>query len=241
MSLMSLSRFLADKKWRESLSMRLKDDIVKRFWTEEFAILPQRLAYDSLAPIQNKVGALIANPTLRSIFEPAKSKLQLSNILRNNKILLVNLSRGLLGLDGCVLLGSMLLSLLESVVLSRAELPENSRAPFFLYVDEFSLFANDGFVALLAEGRKYGLGVTLAQQGIASLDPKLQSDILTNTGTLISFRLGAHDAHLVEQQLQPIYQSLHLMTLPAHQFAIRILIDGMAKNPFNGKTCGKGE
>ena len=236
LSLLDLNRFLSDAKWRESLGARVKNELVRKFWSEEFPKLPERLAADSLSPLQNKVGALVGNPILRRILGQPKSKLRLEKILAEGKILLVNLSRGRIGLDGCILLGSMLLSLAEAAGLSRAHIPESERRPFYLYVDEFSLFANAGFVALLAEGRKYGLGVTLAQQSLAHLDHALQAQILTNTGSLICLRLGALDAELLEPHLAPVFTAQDLMVFPAYHFAARILVKGQVRRAFSGET-----
>lgn len=236
MSLLSLSRFLADKRWRESLVTKLKDEVVKKFWLYEFGIQPERLAAESIAPIQNKIGALVGNPILRRILGQPRSRLHLREVLRKNKILLVNLSRGLIGLDSCVLLGSLIISMFEAAVLARAEQTECNREPFYLYVDEFSLFATSGFVALLAEGRKYGLGITLAQQSLTSLSLPLQSEVLTNSGTLTCFRLGALDAKLLAGHLAPVYKATDLMELPAHNFVLRLLLNGQPTQPFNALT-----
>ncbi|RJO60555.1 MAG: DUF87 domain-containing protein [Dehalococcoidia bacterium] len=235
MSLLDLSRFLSDARWRESLSARVKDEVVRKFWQQEFAQQPERLAAESLAPLQNKVGALVGHPILRRILGQSKSRLRLEKVLSDGKILLINLSRGRIGLDACVLLGSLLLALFEAAVLARAHQSEAERKPFYLFVDEFSLFANPGFVALLSEGRKYGLGVTLAQQSLASLSPPLQADILTNAGTLVALRLGALDARLLAPHLAPVYTPDDLMMLPAHEFAIRMLIRGKAGRAFSGE------
>jgi len=181
----------------------------------------------------------VGNPFLRRVLGQAKSCLRLKRVLADGKILFVNLSRGRIGLDACVLLGSLLLALFEAAVLARAHQSEVERRPFYLFVDEFSLFANPGFVALLAEGRKYGLGVTLAQQSLASLAPSLQADILTNAGSLICLRLGALDARLLAPHLAPVYTPDDLMMLPAYEFAIRMLIRGKAGRGFSGSTLTK--
>ena len=236
MCLLDLHRFLSDAKWREKLSLKLKDNIVKKFWSEEFATQPDRLQAESLSPLQNKVGALVGNPIMRRVLGQAKSRLKMAKVLKKNKILLVNLSRGKIGLDACTLLGSMLVSLFEATILTRAELKAEDRKPFFLFIDEFSLFVSPGFVALLAEGRKYGLGISLAQQSIVSVPRDIQSDMLTNSGTLVCFRLGATDAKLLADYLYPVYEMTDLMNLPAWEFAVRLLINGRPSVPFSGGT-----
>ncbi len=236
MCLLDLMRFFGDKEWRHKMAGKVKDVVVRDFWQKEFAELPERLAAESLSPLQNKIGALVGNPILRRILGQAKTRVRLQNILRTNRILLVNLSRGQIGLDGCVLLGSMMVSLFEAVILARANLPEHERRPFFLYIDEFSLFISPGFVALLAEGRKYGLGITLAQQSIAGQIPKLQADMLTNCGSLVCFRLGALDAKLLADHVAPVYEMQDLINLPMFEFACRMLILAKMFAPFSGKT-----
>lgn len=236
MSLLDLLRFYGDKEWRFKISSKVKDEVVRRFWTEEFAELPDRLVAESLSPLQNKLGALVGNPILRRILGTARTRVKIKSVIDNNKILLVNLSRGQIGLDGCVLLGSMMMSMFEAAILSRAEIQEEKRTPFFLTIDEFSLFASPGFISLLAEGRKYGLGITLAQQSIVSLSQTMQSDMLTNCGTLVCFRVGAMDSKLMAEQLFPVYEQTDLMNMPAYEFAIRLLINGRPSVPFSGRT-----
>lgn len=236
MTLLDLNRFYADKEWRERLSAKVKDKLIQNFWLLEFPKQPERLQADSLSPLQNKLGALVGNPMLRGILGQARSKLQLAKVLREGKILLVNVSRGLLGQDASVLLGSLLLSLVEAAVLGRAEQKEEERKTFFLYVDEFSFFATPAFIPMLAEGRKYGLGMTLAQQSLASLPPWLQADILTNSGTLVTFRVGAADAKVMAQELAPVYEAGDLMNLPVLEFVIRMLVEGKAQAPFSARA-----
>lgn len=236
MSLMDANRFINDSHWRNRLSPKIKDEVVRKYWIEEFPQLPERLTAETISPLQNKLGALVGNPILRRVLGQAKTRLNLADALSRNRIILVNLSRGKLGYDACTLLGSMLLSLFESAVLARAHIAESERKPFYLYIDEFSMFASPGFVVLLSEGRKYGLGVTLAQQSLASMPQSLQADILTNSGTLACFRVGALDAFLLKDHLGPNYTPQDLMTQPAHVFALRMLINGKPAEVFSART-----
>ncbi|MDD5544767.1 MAG: type IV secretion system DNA-binding domain-containing protein [Acidobacteriia bacterium] len=236
MTFLDLNRFIADKNWREKLTAKVEDKVIRDFWLFEFARMPARLQAESLSPLQNKLGALIGNPLLRGILGQARSKLQLTKMLREEKILLVNLSRGLLGQDASVLLGSLMLSLVETAALGRAEQKEEERKPFFLYVDEFSFFATPSFIPMLAQGRKYGLGMTLAQQSLASLPPWLQADILTNSGTLVCFRVGAADAKVMAEEMAPTYEAGDLMGLPLGEFVVRLIVEGYAKAAFSGRT-----
>src|SRR5204863_4262838 len=131
---------------------------------------------------------------IRNIIGHAKSTIQIGEIMNEGKILIANLSQGRLGEDNAALLGAMLITKLQLAAMRRVDMDEDKRRDFFLYVDEFQNFATTSFIKILSEARKYRLDLMLANQYMAQIPEEVQKAILGNTGTMISFGVGASDA-----------------------------------------------
>jgi hypothetical protein len=151
-------------------------------------------------------------------------------------VLLVNLSKGQIGEDSALVLGSFLLSTLGLAAFSRAAVREDERQPFFLYVDEFQSFSTRSFVNLMAEIRKEGVGLVLASQYLSAIEPDIRSAVLGNAGTLISFRVGPEDALVMAREFQPVFGVEDLLNLPNYHFYVKLMIDGAPSRPFSAKT-----
>jgi hypothetical protein len=130
----------------------------------------------------------------------------------------------------------MLVTQIQLAALSRAELPESERRPFYFYVDEFHDFVTLSFADILSASRKYGLNLVLAHQHLMQLDEKVRSAILGNTGTIISFRVGVEDAELLAKEFYPIFAESDLVNLPNHHIYVKLLIDGAPSQPFSAFT-----
>jgi hypothetical protein len=130
----------------------------------------------------------------------------------------------------------MLVTQIQLAALSRAELPETRRRPFYFYVDEFHDFLTLSFADILSASRKYGLNLVLAHQHLAQLDEKLSSAILGNAGTIISFRIGVEDAELLAKEFYPVFGETDLVNLPNHHIYLKLLIDGAPSEPFSAFT-----
>lgn len=152
------------------------------------------------------------------------------------KILLVNLSKGKLGADSSALLGGLLVTSLGLAAFSRANIGEEERRPFYVYVDEFQNFTTLMLANMLSELRKFGVGTVLAHQYLHQLDPDIRHAVLGNAGTLISFRLGAEDASLVAREFEPVFDRIDLLNLPNHDICLKLMIDGSPSRPFSGTT-----
>jgi energy-coupling factor transporter ATP-binding protein EcfA2 len=229
-----------DKRFRQEVTRGIRNPVVKAFWKTEFENYPPRLRAEAIAPIQNKLGALLADPRLRRIFVDPKVELRFRTIMDEGKCLLVNLGRGSLGEDAAQVLGGFIVTTIGLAAFTRSEATESSRRPFFLYADEFQNFTTLSFANMMAELRKYGVGLVLAHQHLHQLDPDVRHSVLGNAGTLISFRVGAEDASAIAAELQPTFEVLDLMTLPNHQAYVRLMIDGAPSAPFSG-TVGPGK
>lgn len=229
-------RLYSDKDFRRSIVSRLRNPVVQRFWKKEFEAYPDRLRAEAVAPIQNKLGALLTDPRLYRVFVSAPTDLHFRKLMDEGGVVIANLAKGRLGEDAASILGGFLVSTIGLAALSRADGAASERRPFFLYVDEFQTFTTLAFVNLLPELRKYGLGLTMAHQYLHQLDPDIRHAVLGSAGTLIAFRVGAEDAGILAAHLLPTFTSLDLMNLPNREFYTQLMIQGAPSPPFSGRT-----
>ncbi len=229
----------SDEKYRKSVVRDIRNDVVRSFWRDEFSKYPPRLAAEAVAPIQNKLGALLSDPLMYQILVAPQIDLRFRPMMDKGDILLVNLSKGELGEDASMLLGGLIVSTIGLAAFSRADSPSVERRPFFLYVDEFQSFTTLMLANMMAELRKYAVGLILAHQYIQQLEPDILHAVFGNAGTLISFRTGAEDAGVVARQFQPDVTAEDLMSLPNHRVYLRLMIDGTPSRPFSASIISQ--
>lgn len=236
-TLLGIMRMLSDKDYRKRVVDNLKDPVVKSFWTNEFAKYSQKFETEATAAIQNKVGQFVTNPLIRNILGQPHSTINMRKIMDEQKILIVNLSKGKIGEDNSALLGAMIITKLQLAAMSRVDIPEAKRNDFYLYVDEFQNFATDSFATILSEARKYHLCLILGHQYIRQLvhdnNTKVRDAIFGNVGTLVSFRVGAEDAEFLEREFQPDFMMNDFVNLPKWNFYVKLMIDGISSRPFS--------
>ncbi len=195
-------------------------------WLREYETYPARFRIEAIAPIQNKVGAFLANPILSGILTQSWSAFDLRQVMDKSWILLVNLAKGKIGEDSAGLLGVLLVSRIGLAALSRADVVEESRRDFFVYLDEFQSFTTLSLANMLSELRKYRLGLVLAHQYLSQLDLQVRDAILGNVGTILSFRLGLFDAEILENEFKPEISAIDLISLPNYHIYLKVMIDG---------------
>jgi len=235
-SLLDIQPLLTDPNFRSDVLHTVKDNAVRNFWYKEFNLMPPNLRAEAIAPIINKVGLFQTHPVLRTVFGQDVSAFSIADIMNTNKIFIVNLSKGVLGEDCTQLLGSLLITQFQTAALGRAKMPIESRTPFYLYVDEMHSFITLSFADILAEARKYGLCLFLTHQYIEQLSDPIRAAILGNAGTIISFRIGASDALVLEHEFLPVFDREDLVNLPRYAMYLKLLIDGTASLPFSANT-----
>jgi hypothetical protein len=182
------------------------------------------------------MGHFLTSVPLRHIVGQRRNTFSLREAMDEGRILIANLAKGRIGEDACSLLGAMLLTRIHLASLSRAELAERERVPFYLYVDEFQDFLTLSIAEALSEARKYGLSLVLSHQYLGQLDERIRAAVLGNVGTIISFRLGAEDAHVLGREFQPVFDEGDLVRLPNHHIYLKLLIDGFPSRPFSAVT-----
>src|SRR3989344_3418430 len=235
-TLVDVLNLLANSSYRKKIVSQLSDPVLKNFWEHEFAKMPDRLKSEAISPIQNKVGQFVTSRMIRNIIGKTKSSIDLESVMNDGKILILNLSQGKLGEDNSALLGAMIITQIQLAAMNRSFIKEEERRDFFLYVDEFQNFATSSFVKILSEARKYRLALTLANQYIEQLELEVQKAIFGNVGSLISFVVGARDAHLLTFEFAEIYSENELVSLGKYETVIKLSIDGMTSAPFPATT-----
>ncbi len=239
-TLLGIMRLLVDKEYRARVMEKVKDPVVKSFWVDEFSKYKGNFEVEAISPIQNKVGQFLTNPMIRNIVGQTKSTIDLRKAMDEGKILIMNLSKGLIGEDASALLGAMMITKLQLAAMSRVDMPEAERRDFYLYVDEFQNFATDSFANILSEARKYRLCLTLAHQYIGQLitdsSTRVKDAVFGNVGTMIVFRVGAEDAEFLEKEFSPEFMAPDLVGLGFAQIYLKLMIDGFSSRPFSATT-----
>ena len=238
-TILGVNRMLADKDYRKKVVENISDVSVKAFWVDEFAKYGERYMQEAGAAIQNKIGQFISNPLVRNIVGQPHSAFDLRRFIDERKILIVNLSKGRVGEANANLLGSMLVTKIYLSAMSRADVHDSTlqKLPnFYLYVDEFQSFANESFADILSEARKYKLNLTIAHQYIEQMSDEVRAAVFGNVGTMISFRVGAFDAEVLEKEFAPQFTAQDMVNLGFTQVYLKLMIDGVTSPPFSATT-----
>lgn len=238
-TLLGVNRMLSDKKYRDKVVSNIKDPAVKSFWVDEFAKYNERYMQEAGDAIKNKIGQFTANPLIRNIIGQPKSSFDIRKIMDEKKILIMNLSKGLIGETNANLLGSMLTTRIYLAAMSRADVsPEAMKLMpnFYFYVDEFQSFANSTFANILSEARKYKLNLTIAHQYIEQMEEDVRNAVFGNVGTTIAFRVGPFDAEILETVFAPKFMAVDLVNLGFAQIYLTLMIDGIGSAPFSATT-----
>lgn len=223
-----IDQAFADEKIKHVTSQPVLD-----FWNKEMAQTPESAKGEMLGWFASKFGAFMANDMLRNIIGQTKSGFDMREIMDNNKILLVNLSKGKVGELNSQLLGMIFVMKFQAAAMGRANVPEDQRTDFSLYVDEFQNFATDSFATILSEARKYRLSLILANQFMTQLTDQIREAILGNIGTVISGRIGITDAEVLVKKYTPTFDVEDLTRLPNFQTIASVMIQNVPSAAFS--------
>ena len=236
-TMLDITRMLTDKKFRKEVLSTCQDTVVMNFWNIEFASWNDKFQAEAVAPVLNKVGAFTANPIIRNIIGQPKSTFNIRQLMDEGKILIVNLSKGLIGEDNAGILGAFIVTKIQLAAMSRSDIPNvEDRRPFYLYVDEFQNFATDSFATILSEARKYGLNLTVANQYISQMQDTVRDAVFGNVGTMISFRVSADDAPILSKQFEPQFEPADLLQMHNRNFIVNMVIKGEKAPAFSATT-----
>jgi len=238
-TLLGVNRMYIDKEYRKNVVAHVTDPSVRSFWVDEFTKYTDRYAQEATPAIQNKIGQFASNALIRNVIGQETSSFNIRELMDTRKIFIVNLSKGRVGEGNANLLGAMLITKIYLAAMSRADVPAHEKTklpPFFLAVDEFQNFANKSFAEILSEARKYKLSLTIAHQYIEQMEEEVRAAVFGNVGTMITFRVGAYDADVLEKEFAPTFELDDLVNLGARQIYLKLMIDSVSSQPFSATT-----
>lgn len=204
-SLLGAQRMLVDEQYREWIVRQVSDPIVRSFWAGEFANWDDRFRAEVVAPVQNKLGALLTAAPVRNVLGQVRNRFDARFVMDNGRVFIANLSRGRLGEDKANLLGALLVAQFYLAAMGRADVSKNLRRDFTLVCDEFPGYATDTIGSILSQSRKYALNLVLVNQYLDQLDDVVRSAVFGNCGTLISYRVGESDAAMLSREFGDVY------------------------------------
>jgi hypothetical protein len=235
-TVLSILKMLTDKNYRQRIISRIQDSVVKNFWVSEFAAWSEKFDAEAITPLLNKVGQLVSTNMIRNIVGQPKTRFNIRDIMDKKKILLMKISKGLLGEENAQILGSMIITKMYQAAMQRADMREEERNDFYFYIDEFQNFATDTFAEILSEARKYRLNLTLAHQYMGQLLPIVQKTVFGNVGSIVSFRVGSDDAGILADEYTPIFKERDIINLGVREFYTKMSINGEIREAFSART-----
>jgi hypothetical protein len=235
-NVLGIARILGDVAYRQRVIKQIQDPVVKGFWTNDFKPSDALYANEAIVPLMNKIGQFVSNPMIRNIIGQKKNVLHFDEFMNSGKIVIINLSKGKIGVENTALLGSMFITKIQQAALARSSIPESQRRDFYFYVDEFQNFATDAFSSILSEARKYRLNLTIAHQYIGQLPDDVKATAFGNVATIISFAIGGDDAAYLSKEFAPVFTPDDMIGLNAREMYIKMSIDGRVTLPFSART-----
>ncbi len=239
-----IPRMFSDAEYQKYWVAKLKDPVVRAFWEKEMAKTSDFHKSEMLGYLISKVGRFGENAMLRNIIGQQNSGFNIREVMDKKKVLLVNLAKGRTGEINANLLGLIIVSKLQMAALSRADLPEEERHDFYLYIDEFQNFITDSISTILSEARKYRLELIIAHQYMGQLtggkegaqDAKIRDAVLGNAGTMVSFRIGVEDAEIMAKEFAPIFSEYDVINIEQYTCYLKLLVDNQSTKAFNMHT-----
>lgn len=230
--LSDIPRIIHDSNFREQCMRYLENEEILRFWKSEFP----KYTKNDIVPILNKVGAFLAHPSVKRFLITNPKDISLRQCIDQSKILLIDISKGRIGIDASHLIGSILITSFANASFTRVDTDEDKRIPFHIFLDEFQNYTSPSISGILSELRKFKISLTLANQYLYQLDTEIKNAVLGNVGTIISFRTGQADAKYLAQEFLLIFQTSDFTSLENYDIYLKLMISGKPCKPFSATT-----
>jgi len=246
MTLMDVSKVLADEDFRKYKLSKCTNISVKDFWEKEAQKAGGEASLANMVPyITSKLAPFIANDVMRPIISQQKSSINFADAMNNQKIVLVKLSIGKLGQTNADLIGMIVIGKILMAAMARGDLPAEQRKDFYLYIDEFQNFLTDSIEIILSQARKYKLCLTIGHQYIGQLvkngDTKFKDAIFGNVGSKVSFRIGVDDSEALAKEFSPVFSEYDFLNVEKRNCFVKLLVDGANPPGFNMLTLPHDE
>ena len=226
-------RALTDSRYVQELLPKVQDPIIRRYWTDQIAQTSDFHKSEVLDYITSKFGRFVTNKMIRNIIGQSQSSFSFREIMDQGKILFINLSKGELGEENSSFLGLILVPRILMAAMSRADMPEDQRRDFYLYVDEFQNFATPDFAQILSEARKYHLNLIVANQFIGQIEEEVKNAIFGNVGTIITYRVGVTDANYLQHEFTPVFAEDDLLNIEKYHVYVKTTVRNEPVPPFS--------
>ena len=230
--LSDIPRIIHDGTFRNLCLQYVQNKEISNFWENEFP----KYSKNDLIPILNKIGAFLAHPSIKRFLITNTKGVSLRASMEQSKIILIDISKGKIGIDASHLIGSILITSFANASFTRIDTPEKDRIPFHIFLDEFQNYTTPSISGILSELRKFKVSLTLANQYLYQLDSDIKNAVLGNIGTLISFRTGQQDAKYLAQEFHPIFKSSDFTNLENYDIYVKLMISGKPSRPFSATT-----
>jgi len=231
-TLRDIIALLHNEHYREHCHNNILDKDVRAFWKKEF----KQYTKSDFVPVYNKIGAFLSHPALKRFTVENENQIDIAQLMNEGKILLINCSKGKLGVDGSNVIGSMLLNAIASAAFSRITITEESRIPFYIYLDEFQNFTTETIANMLSELRKFKLGLVMAHQFMAQVDSKIRDAVLGNVGTIICMRISLDNAMYMERHFYPVFHASDFVNLANFEMYLKLCINGRPSKAFSAQS-----
>ncbi|MBU2036035.1 TraM recognition domain-containing protein, partial [Patescibacteria group bacterium] len=212
---------------------KIKDPIIKRYWTDQIAQTSDFHKSEVLDYIVSKFGRFVTNKMIRNIIGQSQSSFDFRKVMDEGKILLVDLAKGEIGEENSNFLGLILVPRILMAAMSRQDTLEENRRDFYLYVDEFQNFATPDFAQILSEARKYRLNLTVANQFIGQVEEEVKNAVFGNVGTIVSFRVGVSDANYLAHEFSPVFAEDDLLNVERYHGYVKTIVNNEPVQPFS--------
>lgn len=235
-TLTDINRILYDKDYRTELLDRISNQQIKSYWRYEFPVINPRMRSEMALPIQTKIAAILCDPRLQSLLTRKHNVLRFRQLMDEQRLVVVNLSKGRLGVDSASLVGSLMLTAITMAALSRATVAENQRPRVMVYLDEAHLLTTSTIAEMVSELRKYSVGLVIAHQATTQMDRVVRETILGTVGSVITFRAGLDDANYFASRFGKPITAHDIVNLPARNAYAQLLVNGELTPPFSFQT-----
>ena len=244
-TLLDVVRLFTDEAYREVKVAKVTNAVVRNRRERTYNAMGDREKAEIIPYFSSKFVSFNTNRLIRNIIGQTKSAFNFDDVMNNQKILLVNLSKGKIWEMNAQLLGMILVSKIYNSAMGRAKLDPKDRKDFYLYVDEFQNFVSGTFADILSEARKYRLGLIMAHQYIAQLEAgkglwdswggksDVKAAVFGNVGTMMSFKIGAPDAEFMEKEYAPLLGPQDIVGIANYKSYIKLNIDNATSKVFS--------
>jgi hypothetical protein len=234
-TLLDVAPLLSAPDFREDVLHQIHDSSLLTWWNHYYKPLDARLKVEIINPVLTKLASFSGSRVARRIVGQGRSTLDLPEIVREGRLLLVNTARGVVGAETATLVGATLLGALQFTLEEQARLAAGQRRRLLVLVDEFQTLRGVDYGAMLAELRKFGGTFALATQALAhldALDPTLRPTVLANVDALYVFATSAEDARALVHELDDAVEIADIINQDDFTCYAKLALDGRRLPPF---------